>query len=222
MSIFDQCDLPAPGIAALRRFNHADIVPTSYENKGPQIESMEVQRAAAARQGYEEGYAEGIERATSEQAIKNAEESQRAAIALAALSRAVSAVNESAQSAFAQVQEAAPKLAFELLEILLAREVSLMTNPGAEAITRVLGLDEGNSPVTVWMHPVDVAALGELTDTGLGREVTVLADTSVERGGAVAEVGRATFDGQLSSALSRVREVLLGREENWGIDDRVA
>lgn len=222
MSVFDQFDLPAPGVRELRRLVNASVVPTTYENKGPLLDSLEVQRAAAARQGYEEGYAEGMERALAEIARKSAEESQRAALALSALSRAVSAAQESAHKVRTEVQEAAPKLAFELLEALLAREVSLTINPGYEAIARVLNLDAGSDPVTVWMHPVDIASLGELTEIDLGREVNVMADASIERGGAMVEVGRATLDGQLSHALDRVREVLLGTEEYGVVDDRVA
>ena len=138
MSVFDQFDLPAPGARELRRFADAAVVPTTYENKGPQLDSLESQRAAAARQGYEEGYAEGMERAFAELARKSAEESQRAAMALAALSQAVSAAQESAHKVRTEVQEAAPKFAFELLEALLAREISLTINPGYEAITAAL------------------------------------------------------------------------------------
>lgn len=222
MSFFDQFDLPAPGARELRRFVHATVVPTTYENKGPHLDSLESQRAAAARQGYEEGYAEGMERALADLARKSAEESQRAASALAALSQAVSAAQESVHKVRAEVQEAAPKLAFELLEALLAHEVSLTANPGYEAIARVLSLDEGCDPVTVWMHPIDIASLGELANTGLGREVNVVADPSIERGGAMVEVGRATLDGQISHALDRVRQVLLGTQDYGVVDDRVA
>ncbi|MHB1209898.1 MAG: FliH/SctL family protein [Acidimicrobiales bacterium] len=222
MSFFEQFDLPAPGGRELRRFADDTVVPTTYENKGPRLDSLEVHRAEAARQGYEEGYAEGMERALADIARKSAEESQRAALALNALARAVSAAQESAQKVRSEVQEAAPKLAFELLETLLAREVSLAVNPGYEAITRVLSLDEGNDPVTVWMHPVDVASLGDLADAELGRDVNVMADPSIERGGAMVEMGRTTLDGQLSHALARVREVLLGVEDYGVVDDRVA
>ena len=222
MSVFDQFDLPTPGARELRRFSDEVVVPTTYKNKGPQLDSLESQRAAAARQGYEEGYAEGMQRALAEITRKSAEESQRAAFALAALSKAVSAAQESAHKVRSEVQEAAPKLAFELLEALLAREVSLTVNPGYEAIARVLNLDAGSDPVTVWMHPVDIASLGELTESDLGREVNVLPDASIERGGAMVEVGRATLDGQLSHALDRVREVLLGGEDCGVVDDRVA
>ena len=137
MSVFDQFDLPTPGTRELRRFSDEAVVPTAYKNKGPQLDSLESKRAAAARQGYEEGYAEGMQRALAEITRKSAEESQRAAFALSALSRAVSAAQESAHKVRSEVQEAAPKLAFELLEALLAREVSLTINPGYEAIERV-------------------------------------------------------------------------------------
>jgi flagellar assembly protein FliH len=222
VSYFDQFDLPAPGVRELRRFADTSVVTTTYENKGPQLDSLEAQRAAAAREGYEEGYAEGMQRALAEITRKSAEESQRAAFALSALSHAVSAAQESVQKARSEVQEAAPKLAFELLEALLAREVSLTVNPGYEAIARVLDLDSGSDPVTVWMHPVDIASLGELTDIGSGREMNVVADPSIERGGAMVEVGRAMLDGQLSHAMERVREVLLGADAYGVVDDRVA
>jgi flagellar biosynthesis/type III secretory pathway protein FliH len=52
--------------------------------------------------------------------------------------------------------------------------------------------------------------------------VNVVADPSVERGGAMVEVGRATLDGQLSSALDRVRQVLLGTQGYGVVDERVA
>jgi flagellar assembly protein FliH len=222
VSYFDQFDLPAPGVRELRRFVDSSVVATTYENKGPQLDSLEAQRAAAAREGYEEGYAEGMQRALAEITRKSAEESQRAALALSALSRAVSAAQESVQKARSEVQEAAPKLAFELLEALLAREVSLTVNPGYDAITRVLDLDSSNDPVTVWMHPVDIASLGELTDIGSGREMNVVADPSIERGGAMVEVGRSMLDGQLSHAMDRVREVLMGTDAYGVVDDRVA
>jgi len=222
MSVFEDFDLPAPGERRLRRLVGATVIPASYEDKSPKFTSPESLRAAAARQGYEDGYAEGIERALAEVAHKSAAESQRVAFAMGALSRAVSAAQDSALQHRVEVQDAAPKFVFELLETLFARELALAVNPGYEAITRVLRLDEGSDPVTVLMHPVDVATLGEVADIGLGRDVNVVADSSVERGGAMVEIGRTTLDGQLSHALERVREVLLGIDDCGVVDDRVA
>jgi flagellar assembly protein FliH len=108
----------------------------------------------------------------------------------------------------AEIQAAAPKLAFAVVEALLGRELALAANPGREAVARVLALDEGMQPATVRMNPTDIAAFGE---DDLGRVVSVVADPAVEPGGAVVEIGRATLDAQLGPAVERVREILLGR-----------
>ncbi len=97
--------------------------------------------------------------------------------------------------------------------------MALAATPGRDAITRVLALSEGLEPATVRLNPLDVETLDALD---LGRVLTVVADPSVERGGAVAEVGRAILDGQLESALERVRQVLLGPAEPEASDDRAA
>ena len=54
-----------------------------------------------------------------------------------------------------------------------------------------------------------LATLGGFAASGLGREVCVVPDPAVEPGGALVEIGKATLDGQLSTALERVRQVLL-------------
>jgi flagellar assembly protein FliH len=95
----------------------------------------------------------------------------------------------------------------------------LAANPGQDAVSRVLALDEGMQPATVRLNPGDIEALEEVD---LGRVLNVVADPSVEPGGAVVEIGRATLDGQLGPALERVRQVLLGSGEPGARDDRAA
>jgi flagellar assembly protein FliH len=181
-----------------------------------EAEAMEEDAAAAVRQGYDDGYAEGLAAAAAAAAGVRNEEAQRAAGALSALSRAVAAAEEAERTMRAEIQAAAPKLAFALVEALLGRELALAANPGREAVARVLALDEGMQPATVRMNPVDIATLDE---GDLGRELNVVADPAVEPGGALVEVGRALLDGQLGPAVERVREILLGPGAH---DDRAA
>ncbi len=94
-----------------------------------------------------------------------------------------------------------------ILEVLVAREAQLITDPVREAISRALALDDGVGPATVRLHPDDVATMGALDP---GREVVVIPDPAVGRGGALVEIDDSVLDGQLESALDRVREVLLG------------
>jgi flagellar assembly protein FliH len=192
-------------------------VPTAYLNRN--VEAMEADSAAAIRRGYDEGYAEGLARAAADEAARQSEEAQKTAGALAALTRAVAAAEEAERRVLAEVQVAAPKLAFAIVEAILGRELALAANPGQEAVARVLALDEGMQPATVRLNPADIEALDQM---GLGREVQVVADPAVERGGALVEIGRATLDGQLGSAMERVRLILLGPGETGAQDDRAA
>jgi flagellar assembly protein FliH len=207
MSVFGHPDPPTTAPRALRRLSHSPAVPTTYVSRSVEIEVAAAESAAALRQGYDDGYAEGLAHAAAVAAGIRDEEVQRVGRALSALSSAVAAAEEAERTMRAEIQVAAPKLAFALVEVLLGRELVLAANPGREAVARVLGLDEGMQPATVRMNPADIAALDEVD---LGRVVHVVADPAVEPGGALVEIGRATLDGQLGPAVERVREILLG------------
>jgi flagellar assembly protein FliH len=200
----------------LRRLAHVTAVPTTYVSHDVEVDDAEARRALVERQGYDEGYAQGLAEARAEIDIARREESRRVATALSALERAASELRDDASRLRREMQASAPRLAFAILEQLLARELEVSANPGREAIVRALALDEGTSPVSVRLNPDDVARLGEAADLGLDREIVVVADPLIEIGGAVLETGGATLDGQLSTALARVRRVLLGDPEGAG------
>jgi flagellar assembly protein FliH len=215
MSVFGHPDPPKAASRALRRLGHAPVVPTAYANRGATVSSMESEAAAAARQGYDSGYGEGWARAAEEAAQRRREEAQRTARALSALSSALSAAEGAEVRMRAEIQAAVPKLAFALLEELFGREVTLASNPGREAVSRALALDEGAEPAVVRLNPADIEALEGLD---VHRVLRVVADGAVEPGGAVVQIGPATLDAQLGPALARVRNVLLGPQQ-WTGDD---
>jgi flagellar assembly protein FliH len=219
MSVFGHPDPPTTAPRALRRLSHSPVVATTYLSRTVELETMEADAALAVRQGYDDGYADGLARAAVEAAEVRKSEATRAAGALSALSLALAAAEESDRRMRAEIQVAAPKLAFALVEALLGRELALAANPGRDAIIRVLALDDGLAPATVRLNPVDVAALDALD---LGRVLNVVADPAIGPGGALVEVGRASLDGQLGPALERVRRVLLGPDEPGTRDDCAA
>ena len=153
MSVFGYPDPPTTAPRALRRLSHSPVVPTTYLSRNVELEAVEAEAAAAVRRGYDEGYAEGLARAAAVAAGLKQEESQRVAGALSALSQALAAAEESERRMRAEIEAAAPKLAFALLETLLGRELVLAATPGRDAITRVLALDEGLEPATVRLNP---------------------------------------------------------------------
>jgi flagellar assembly protein FliH len=219
MSVFGHPDPPTAAPRTLRRLSHSPVVATTYLSRSVELETMEVDAAAAVRRGYDDGYADGLARAAAEAAERRIEEATRAEAAISALSQAVAAAEESGRHMRTEIQAAAPKLAFALVETLLGRELALAANPGRDAVIRVLALDDGVAPATVRLNPVDVAALDALD---LGRVLNVVADPAIEPGGALVEVGRASLDGQLGPALERVRQILLGPDEPGTRDDRAA
>jgi flagellar assembly protein FliH len=163
--------------------------------------------------GYEAGYADG-----RRDAEKEARDAERAI--LARVERAVSALRcstDAARTAYedrgAEFERSAPRFAFDLLEALFGRESELATDPGRDAIARALALDETTSPAIIRLSPDDAATIGDLAhlaDLAPSRSLTMIADPSVEPGGALVEIGSTTIDSQLSPALERVRAVIAG------------
>jgi flagellar assembly protein FliH len=191
----------------------ATVVPITYANRDATIESLESFRARAVRDGYEDGYADGQARAAAEAARERGVLVSRIEAAIASLESAVRGAQMLDAKRRVELQSTASELAFTLLEELLVRELALAANPGRDAITRALELDKGREPATVRLNPRDLDALGEFADIARGRQLSLVADSSVDPGGALVEIGRSTLDGQLSTALARVRVVLVGASE---------
>ncbi len=81
-------------------------------------------------------------------------------------------------------------------------------------MARALAADHSAVPATVRIHPDDAAALRAVDDEALTgtRELSIVLDPSVEPGGALVEIGEATIDSQISTAVQRVRDVLIGEQ----------
>ena len=72
-----------------------------------------------------------------------------------------------------------------------------------EGAFRALALAPAGDAV-VRLHPDDIATAGG----DFARDLTILADPTVEPGGCIVEIGACTIDAQISTALDRVREAL--------------
>jgi flagellar assembly protein FliH len=176
-------------------------------------------RDSARSEGYAQGYAEGRRAAAAEAA--KAETARAAAQAeldqartaqfhrsLAALDTAVTSLEAQAGREAARAEHALAEAAFPLVETMLGRELELATTPGADAVRRALALAPSGRPVTVRLNPADAAAVAELPGWPGDREMTVVADSGVGVGDALAECDAVRIDARLATALARVREVL--------------
>jgi len=160
-------------------------------------------RAAAAAEAAERA-AQDARRREAEQAARDAEHARAVALLLAAAEelRAHEAV------AVAEVEDAVVDLALHVARAVLDHELTASTDPGREAVARALALAPDGGHVVLRLHPDDAACLRGLDDLAGGRVLVVSADSSVERGGCVAETAGRRIDAQLGTALARVQEVL--------------
>lgn len=148
------------------------------------------------QEGYEAGLAEGRE----EIARTNVELMATLETLLARIDQELTAVVE-------RVAGEATGLAMEITEALLGRELESSSDPGAEAIARCLVVAPTTGDITAHLNPTDVAMLGDLGGLD-ARPITIIADSTVERGDAVVRVDETLIDGRLDRALDRVAEVL--------------
>jgi flagellar assembly protein FliH len=176
-------------------------------------------REEARREGWAAGHAEGVvaaervvaaaERAAEERlAAVQARWERRLASATAAMGAAVERLDATAAPVVDELRDNILDAVVLLVGDLLGREVATADSPGLDALRRALTFCPADAPVLVRLHPDDLAevpagALAELPAT-----VTVVGDETVERAGALAEVGNQRVDAQLTTALQRVLEVL--------------
>lgn len=176
-------------------------------------------RRAAAAQGYAKGWAEGRRageaksRTEAEEAARRRQEldeenRRQQMLGLGALDAASRELRARLDEACAAVESHVVEAAVQIAEAILGRELAVGEETGADAVRRVLTLLPTDVTVfTLRMNPADLAALD--SDVLVEHTVTLVADATVERGGAVAETDTMVIDATVSAALARVREVLL-------------
>lgn len=183
--------------------------------------------AAAARDAVERGraegraagYAAGLVQAAAEAQVSAAEQAEafarteeqreaRLQSALLVLRGMADELNRREAVAVAEVEATVVDLALELARVVLDREIGAAKNPGAEALTRALALAPEGTPTTARLNPEDVALLGDLAVLSAGRDLVVVADGDVERGGCVVDTAGRRIDAQVGPALIRAREAL--------------
>ena len=172
---------------------------------------------AARAQGYAAGWAEGRRRATETAAVREAERDrtrdEEHAHALAALrdgTAALAAALDQARADLAATQrelaDRAVELGLQVAEAVLQRELAVVVDPGAEAVARALAEVPATVPVTVRLHPADLAVLDPAALDG--RQAALVGDPALQRGDAVVETETHVVDATVAAAMARVREVL--------------
>ena len=152
-------------------------------------------------EGYRQGFAEG-------RAAGDADARGDLAFALTALHRAVEDLNRRDALGTANMIGEAVDLALAIAQTVIGRELEVAIDPGRDALVRALELAPDRGAVLARFHPIDIELLVDVEQITAGREVHLIADHSVERGGCILDVGAARIDAQIGTALERVRESL--------------
>jgi flagellar assembly protein FliH len=125
-----------------------------------------------------------------------------------ALAGSIDQLAEADQQRVHDVEQQVLQLAVAMAEEIIGREVRDDDGLVVTAAIRALTLAPDRGTVVLRVHPMDVAAIGDPGRLAghLASAVQVVADPSIGRGGAIAEVGPLRIDAQISSALARIRD----------------
>lgn len=184
-------------------------VPDEPVSEDP-AEIARVAREEAARAGYLEGFTAGQQDAMLAAQAHAAAASEAAATALQALDRATAALHERQSIVIADVEQQIVDMAMAIAEAVVQRELATSAAPGRDALLRALALAPQRVDAVARIHPDDLASVGDLTAFTAEREITLVPDGSVERGGCVLDAGHCRIDAQISPAIARVRKALAG------------
>jgi flagellar assembly protein FliH len=157
----------------------------------------------ARREGYEAGVRDAAQQASNV-------ERQRLHALATSVGDTARAINAERAAAVNVAENDVLELALQLAEVLVGRELELSGAPWRDAVRRALQLAPSETEIRLRLHPEDAASA--LQDDELMQQlsplVAIVADHTVERSGAIADAGSCRIDGQISSALSRVRAAL--------------
>jgi flagellar biosynthesis/type III secretory pathway protein FliH len=111
---------------------------------------------------------------------------------------------EGVAAAVAAAEPEIIRLAVQIAEKILARQLTLTPDAVADVVRSALQKVRARKSIVVRVHPEDVALV-----TGLPATVKVRADEGVARGGCVVETELGTLDARLASQLAAIERALV-------------
>lgn len=153
--------------------------------------------------------------AAVQQAVQTAQAhlDQRLQTLVPALEKAVVDIQQSRATWLRHWEQNTLRLATEISERLIRRELTVQPDITLEWIHEALELVTGEGRVTLQLHPDDHETLGERAEKLIARltklgSATIVSDPTVERGGCRVVTDFGSVDLQLSTQLQRIRDEL--------------
>lgn len=179
-------------------------------------------KARGFTQGHAAGYAAGLQLAGCETAaaglrqdaahealVKELQTEHDAEVQV--LRSVAAALAERTTPVLAEAEQALFSHALELAEALLGHELSDGETSARTALARALGGGSTDVPLSICMHPADLAELSGAPGKFINLPVSVqlLPDPSLDRGDAVANYPHGFLDARLRTAAARAKAALL-------------
>ena len=208
-------ELSDPNIGSVQThsFHFAVNAPTgadagAKQTTTPKHNADEAMKADAYNQGYEAGYAAGLQEQAN---IELVEQKNRTDNKLETLDSALTAVEAELLANAERLADAVCARVFDLVELVIGREVAGSDDPGADALKRCLAVAPNTGDLVAYLNPQDMDTLAPDIADGLkigSRNLEVVADQRVRSGDAMVLVNEQIIDGRLGKAFDRLVEVL--------------
>lgn len=215
---------PEPGPAAAAVTTAATVFrPAPLGASGTTTSRSTESDARARAAGYAAGWAAGARAAAEAAARRQAEAVERAerdyaerdrrlTEALGVLERVSTAAADRALPTLGESTRALHEAALELAAAVLGRELEAGEQSARAALDRALSLPPDAGPVTVRLHPQDLAQVRAMLAEGqlaVPAGTELVPDPGLVPGDAISELPHGYLDARIGSALERARRALL-------------
>jgi len=156
--------------------------------------------AAGSEEGYNAGYAHGIDDARRHVELLGQLVQQ--------LGREADAFAAREATARADIEDQVVAAAMQIAEVLVGHVLAEPDGRGRDAIARALALAPVHGDIVARLHPADIAVLGDPETLSPGRVLAIVPDPTLSPGDCIIDVAACRIDARISAAIERAREVL--------------
>ena len=131
---------------------------------------------------------------------------------LQTLEQLIRHLNEPLAKLDSDVLQSLLELALTISRVVVNRELTLDPSLVMEAVTASLAaVPENNERVRILVNPVDLDLIAKArSELGISDDTVLLADPSIDKGGALVESGSTVIDAQLETRLNTVFDSISG------------
>lgn len=195
------------------RVIRSSVHPATFDNqlKNP-LSPAESEAEPTWADGYEAGIEEGMSIGRALTTEEEAAHDRRVTSLCQAIEQAAERAIAEQQGIADRARESLIDTAFALSETLIERELRNNPRSGEEALRKALSLAPEHLSCVARLNPTDLEQIGSVEGRFTQRDLSLVADHSVEIGDCVIDLPAGQIELRLTDALAHAREVLSSSE----------